>query len=205
MTTDPDSLQVLSDHYKDSFDHLLEHRRTRDRIFLFLLFVMAGMLFQLFSPAGATQAISDLAAEKLGLSSPIDSSFIASILWFALLALTVRYYQAVIVLERQYDYIHILEGELSPRYGGRAFTREGRSYLSHYPLFSKWASFLYTIAFPILLAALVLAKIISEVQQAHRISLTLGFDVAVALLVLVSLALSMITLHTRGRTAASGQ
>jgi hypothetical protein len=197
MTADKDSLQVLADHYKDSFDRILEHRETRDRVFIFLLLVMAGMLFQLFSPAGATQAISDLAAERLGLTSPIDSSFIASMLWFALLALTVRYYQAVIVLERQYEYIHVLEDELSPSFGGKAFTREGHSYLSHYPLFSKWASILYTIAFPLLLAALVLAKIISEAQEALRMSVTLGFDFAVAVLVLVSLVLGMITLHSR--------
>lgn len=200
MISEDTSFEVLSDHYKDSFEHLLEHRRFRDRLFRFILLVMTTMVFQLYSPAEATQAISDLATQKLELTSPIDSSFVASMVWFALLAFTVRYYQAVIVLERQYDYIHKLESVLSQNYEGKAFTREGAAYLADYPLFSKWASKLYTVAFPLLLVILVIAKIVSELCEAPRVSVTLGFDVVVSILVLISIVLSMTSLHRRRST-----
>jgi len=195
MPSEDTFLEVLHDHYKDSFEHLLDHRRLRDRLFLLLLLTMTAMLFQVFSPVDASQTISEAVSKRLGLTKSMDASFIASIVWFALLALAIRYFQSVVLVERQYDYIHKLEEVLNPYYGGEVFTREGKAYLSGYPLFSKWASMLYTIAFPILLATLVTIKIVCEAWQAPRLSVTLGFNFAVSLLVLVSVALYLISLH----------
>ncbi len=43
-------LEVLNDHYKDSFSHLQELLRTRDKLFFLILITITLMLYQIFSP-----------------------------------------------------------------------------------------------------------------------------------------------------------
>lgn len=74
-------------------------------------------------------------------------------LWFVLLCLVVRYFQTNIVVGRQYDYIHKVEDKLNAFYDiqGEMFTREGKSYLGKFQLFSTLSGYLYIIVFPVLL------------------------------------------------------
>lgn len=197
MVTDDTKLQVLHDHYKDTFSNIQNHLKLRDRLFIFILFVITLMSFQLVSPKESTEAISQFVAQKFDLKSPIDISFLGSIIWFSLLGLVVRYFQTVVYVERQYNYIHQLEEQISPNYDGKAFTREGKSYLSNYPLFSNWASVLYAIIFPILLIAVASIKIISEFCSRVGMSLHLLFNIAIFVCIVISSLLYLFLIHFR--------
>lgn len=188
-------LQILHDHYKDTFAHLQNHLKTRDRLFFFILVVVTLLLFQVFSPQEAGDAISQFVSQRLELKEPIDISIIGSVIWFSLLAIALRYFQTVVHIERQYAYIHGLEEQLSPNFDNKAFTREGKSYLSDYPLFSSWAHTLYTIVFPILLLVIVGVKIFSEWASSEHLSSTLVFNSAIALFILVSTGLYLLLVH----------
>ena len=188
-------LQLLHDHYKDTFFYIQEYIKLRDRLFLFILIVVTFMLFQLYSPVSAGEAVSHFITKKLELKSPIDITFIGSIIWFGLLSLVVRYFQTVVHIERQYKYIHQIEEQLSSEYANKVFTREGKAYLNDYPVFSSWAWILYTIVFPALLGALVIFKINREIWQAGSISLLISVNSAIALFIVLSILFYLLLVH----------
>ena len=188
-------LQILHDHYKDTFFYIQEYIKLRDRLFLFILIVVTFMLFQLYSPVSAGEAVSHFITKKLELKSPIDITFIGSIIWFGLLSLVVRYFQTVVHIERQYKYIHQIEEQLSSEYANKVFTREGKAYLNDYPVFSSWAWILYTIVFPTLLGALVIFKINREIWQAGSISLLVSVNSAIALFIVLSILFYLLLVH----------
>lgn len=157
-----EKLLLLHEHYKETFNNIQDYLKLRDRLFAYVLLIVTLMLFQMYSPSGSTGAISELLTKKLELKTLIDISFLSSIIWFALLSLVVRYYQTVVYIERQYNYIHTIEDQLSPEYDRKAFTREGDSYLKNYPLFSSWTWILYTIVFPTLLSVLLSSRLLAK-------------------------------------------
>lgn len=190
-------LQLLHDHYKDTFSYIRGYLKLRDRLFVLILIVVTLMLFQVYSPAESSEAVSQFITKKLELKSPIDITFIGSIIWFSLLSLVVRYFQTVVHIERQYTYIHQIEEQLSAQYENKAFTREGKSYLKDYPLFSSWAWILYTIVFPVLLLVLVIVKIVGEISQARSILLLLSINVAIALFIILSTLFYLLMVHLK--------
>jgi len=197
MLSEDTKLQVLHDHYKDSFTNIKDHLKLRDRLFLLILTLVVLMLFQIFSPKESGEVISHFIATKLGLKNPINISFIGSIIWFSMLALVTRYYQTVANLERQYEYIHKLEEQIAPNYYNKVFTREGMFYLVNYPLFLKWTWILYTIIFPVLLLIVVFVKIIGELSHAESVSLLLWINIAIFLCILLSTLFYLRLVHFR--------
>lgn len=192
---DKDKLQILHEHYKDTFSHIQQYLKLRDKLLLLILGVITLMLFQVYSPAQSGEAVSQFIAKHLELKSPIDIEFFGSLIWFALLSLVVRYFQTVVHIERQYSYIHCIEDLLSPCYESKAFTREGKSYLTNYSLFSNWVWILYTIIFPILLLIVIVFKIVSELQSAKGISWLLSINIVIFLCVVVSTLLYLLVVH----------
>lgn len=195
LPSEDTKLEVLSDHYKDSFAHLQEFRKLRGQLLLLILVVVTLLLFQIFSPKDAGNAFGQFISKKLELQSSIDISFIGSVIWFSLLALLVRYFQTNVHIERQYEYIHNLEKQLSRIYEDKAFTREGKFYLNNYPLFSNWAYILYTGVFPVMLIIIVVVKAGFEIAAATRVSPLIIFNIIVALCTLISIVLYLVTIH----------
>jgi hypothetical protein len=70
--------------------------------------------------------------------------------WVFALAVTLRYCQGSITIERQYDYLQKLEDKLSPEFGGTLYRREGREYHDRYPAFSSLAWRFYTVLLPVI-------------------------------------------------------
>ena len=158
--------QTLYEHYKDTFLNIKESIKLRDKLVALVLFVLALMVLYPFWPADAITAFSQITAQKIGIAINVDGSFLGSIIWFALLATIVRYTQVVIYIERQYAYIHHIEEELQKNYNSEIiFTREGKSYLNKYPLFSDWVCLLYTTIFPLILISVVLYMLFMRKQK----------------------------------------
>jgi len=189
-------LEVLNDHYKDSFGHLQQFIKRRDWLFFLILAVIALMLFQVFSPGEASATISQFISKRLDVSATINITVIGSVMWFGLLGLLLRYFQTLVHIERQYDYIHALEERLNQAFADdRAFTRESKSYLTSYPLFSIWAWFLYTIVFPVLLMTIIVYKIISEAKTPTITKGLFAFDCAAAICIIISTLLYLHLMH----------
>ena len=141
----------LCAHYKDTYEIHLSSIKQRDTLFYALLVILALFSLQVTSTELVNSALSGFINKQLDISIDKNSNLLGTLLWLLLFGFSSRYYQTVIQIERQYDYIHHLEELISKRYPNtRAFTREGKSYLDEYPIFSNWIWLLYTLAFPLI-------------------------------------------------------
>ena len=193
--SDDKKFEILNDHYKDTFTHAISYRKQRDRLFLYLLLVLAIMFVQVSSPDNSTALISGLLSKKLGKSIALEASFIKLLVWFLLFSLVLKYYQLVVVIERQYAYLHKLEKELASYYLSQvAFTREGKSYLENYPKLSDWADRLYVWVFPTLFLFFISAKFVIEFLNEERFSFVLVISLVFCLMIWVT---SVLYLHFR--------
>lgn len=195
--SDDTMLDILYDHYKDSFGHLQRYLRQRDRVFVIVLVTMVLILFQVSLPSEASKLFSTFLSKQLELSTPLNLPFLTTIIWFVLFVLVVRYFQTVVLIEKQYDYIHALEKRLESRCGAGTFTREGKSYLSGTTLFSKWASGLYTITFPALLVLLITTEIIREIAIREHWEFFLVLNCLLYLSTIVSIVLYLAARHNQ--------
>lgn len=192
-----EELLILHDHYKESFSYLLKDKRSRDILMIQVLAVITFQLFQMYSPENYGETLTHLITSRIGLVGSIDISFIGSILWFILLALVLKYFQIVIHIDRQYNYIHTLEKQLSKEYKNDAFTREGKSYLSQYKLFSNWTSFIYTAIFPTILLITLTGKITNEFSKNSDISFLTFFNLTIFLSIFITTILYLISFHLK--------
>ena len=159
--------EKLCEHYRDTVEGHVATLDRRNRLF-FLLLLSVG-LFTInitatdFSAAVISQVVEKSSGIKLGSGPEVFSS----LLWLAVAGMAIRYFQLVVQIERQYSYLHALEIELNNYYpdSSVAFTREGVSYKSNYPIFSSWLHIVYTKMFPILLAVIGIINIYNELHS----------------------------------------
>lgn len=199
MTETP--LDVLHDHYKDSFSHIREREKQRDRLFLILIGLFALLSLQVLYPAAFGGVLGPLkvsgAEVDLG-ALPLPALLSAS--WVFTFAIALRYCQVSIDVERQYPYLHALEEKISAAIGDRdLYRREGRAYLQNYPLFSDWAWFCYVFLFPAIVALATLALSIGEWAMLPHHWLYKLLDSIVAAAILISFLLYRILPLFTGR------
>lgn len=165
----------LCSHYKDTYEIHLASIKQRDTLFYALLVILALFSLQVTSMDMVNSALSSYLNKQLDITIEKNSNLFGTLLWLLLFGLSSRYYQTVIQIERQYDYIHHLEEIVSDRYAGtRAFTREGKSYLGEYPLFSNWIWLLYTLAFPLIILLCISIRIRGELANYELLGLSLA-------------------------------
>src|SRR5215216_1754172 len=129
-------LDILHDHYKESFAYIREREKERNRLFLILIALFALLALEIQYPInfqGALSKIKVLDVEVELSALPLPAFLVAT--WTFVLVIALRYCQTSINVERQYDYIHMLEDKISPELGdGDLYRREGRAYERDYPL-----------------------------------------------------------------------
>src|SRR5829696_4454436 len=130
--------EILHDHYKETFQYIRQRETLRDRLFLVLIGLYAILAVQIQYPRKFDGTVETI--NLLGIEVDVNSLPLAALLtatWVFVLAVVLRYCQTTITVERQYDYLHKLEDELSPEFGGDLYRREGRKYDDQYPAFSS--------------------------------------------------------------------
>ncbi len=186
----------LCSHYKDTFDIHRASIKQRDTLFYGLLIILAVFTLQLSSTEMVVSVVSDYLNKTTGIKLGKSADFISTLLWLLLLGFTTRYFQVVLEIERQYGYLHALEKELNGFYSeSKAFTREGKSYLSKYPLFSNWVWLLYTVFFPCLIIFSVIMRINSEIEGMQSIEANQIIDFTCYLVIATSSILYIYRLH----------
>src|SRR5829696_8318966 len=109
--------EILHDHYKETFQYIRQRETLRDRLFLVLIGLYAVLAVQIQYPRkfdGTVETINLLGVEAAVSSLPLAAFLTAT--WVFVLAVTLRYCQTTINVERQYDYLHKLEEKLSPEF-----------------------------------------------------------------------------------------
>ncbi|MDT3320720.1 hypothetical protein Q4Q52_13255 [Shewanella sp. SP1S2-4] len=186
----------LCSHYKDSFDIHRTTIKQRDTLFYGLLVILAVFTLQLSSAETVATIVNEYVAKVSGIKVGNNVDFISTLMWLLLLGFSTRYFQVVLEIERQYGYLHSLEEQLSSHYpDSSAFTREGKTYLSKYPLFSNWVWLLYTLFFPSLIVFSVIAKITTEISAMDSIGFNQLIDFVCYLIIGTSAILYVYRLH----------
>ena len=106
----------LCSHYKDTYEIHLASIKQRDTLFYALLVILALFSLQVTSTDLVNSALSSYANKQLELSIDKNSNLFGTLLWLLLFGFSSRYYQTVIQIERQYDYIHHLEEIIGSRF-----------------------------------------------------------------------------------------
>lgn len=124
-------LEILNDHYKDTFSNLVSYRKQRDRLLLYLLGVVMMLFLYQFFPEEIIYIVFTVVSKKIGVD--IDLSLIDKLMLFFtpvfvfFLVIGRRYWQVWHLIENQYDYLEKLEKELASLYAsGVPFTRESK-------------------------------------------------------------------------------
>lgn len=188
-------LEVLNDHYKETVSDFKKTGKSRDWNFTAVLILLGVMAFQFVSPNQSQSILTQAINGRLGINAELSINLLGSLVWLALLFAAIRYFQAVINLEKQYNYSHDLEEVLADSYNGKAFTREGKSYLKDYPIFSKWVHLVYRKLFPLLLIVALTVKIRGEWLAQSKSALPLTLDSVIYVSLLISVVLYVYSLH----------
>lgn len=191
----PEKLASLTDHYNDTQRIAERMVKTRDIYFFLIIGIIMIFAFQIFSPTESGGFLKDVIEAQLQTDDSIGLVYITSILWFCLLAVSTRYFQTVINLEKQYNYLHSLESLLADEFNGKAYTREGKTYLKNYPIFSEWMHVVYRYIFPVSLVVAVVIKICNETSLKGVNPVALWLDILIGLLLIVSTSLYVYSLN----------
>ena len=186
----------LCSHYKDTFGIHQATIKQRDKLFYSLLVILAVFTLQLSSTDMVSSIVSDYINKATGIILGRSADFISTLLWLLLLGFTTRYYQVVLEIERQYRYLHTLEEKLNSYYPGtKVFTREGKSYLSKYSLFSYCVWLLYTVFFPVFIISFIIIKAKSEINGMKSIEINQIIDFSCCLIITINSILYIYYLH----------
>lgn len=151
MTTEK-QLEILHDHYKETFARVREGERSRDRLFLWVIALFALLVLEIGYPSefsGSVGKVGVLGGELDLTALPLPALLNAT--WVLMLAVVLRYCQTTIWVNRQYPYVHSLEDVISPELGGgNIYRREGEVYLENYPMLLDVAWIAYVVVFPLI-------------------------------------------------------
>lgn len=197
-----DKIELLYDHYKETFSRIKECLNDRNRFFVMVFIILALQFLFATSIDSISSLISSLVFEKYKIDISGQMSIIQSLLWLILLYFTMRYYQINVYVERQYNYIHSLEEDIA-REAAVKFDREGGDYLSNYPKMNSFMDILYKWVFPIIYCLIICYKIVIE-YITSKFSLLLILNTILFISCFILTILYLIFLHKKQNNSASG-
>jgi hypothetical protein len=144
-------VEILYDHYKDTFEHQKKNLIRRNYYSLICLGIVFLFSFQIQNPEQTTLIAEELIKKNI-VNLKIDFNFINNILTFSFLWIIMLYYQIIFLIEKQYFYLQNLEENISKETAPYKITRESKTYLENYPILSSLIHRIFTILVPILLS-----------------------------------------------------
>lgn len=185
--------ELFYDHYKETFLLIKDYNKERNKFFLLVVIIVGLQLMLAIVPDSTIPLIVGMVKEVYNIDILNHFIIVQSILWIVLAYFTMRYYQSVVYIERQYNYIHKLEETIS-NLCEVEFDRESKNYLTFYPKMSDAIDFMYKWVFPILYCFAIMVKIYAELQT-YCFRLAILFDCVIFICCFVLTVLYLIFLH----------
>ncbi len=151
-------VDILYDHYKDTFAIQKENEKLRNKLFVILCICILLLILMTIYPNNIYENFQELFSEKIGINIRFELKILELFNWFIITYLTVRYYQINSNIEKNYKYIHNIENTLEGKYKIPIY-REGKNYLVQYPLFLQLSYVFYKYIFPLLFNICITIKI----------------------------------------------
>lgn len=191
-------LQIIYDHYKDSFSRIRDHETKRDRFLWLSLGILALTYFQAFSPDGSDNLFSQLLKNKLNITVSSDiTSFIGSIIWFSLFITVMQYFQTVSHIGKLYNHHTKTEEKINTYYNESIFTRESDAYNIEKTMFTTWTKHIYKTIYPAILMIIVLWKVKIELFSGKSPLLAIIFNSFIVTCLVISIVLYLIKIHLK--------
>lgn len=191
---DKDKFNSLCSHYKDTVENHKETLKQRDMLFYGLLIIIAVFTSSVDTMASiADQYVNQTFGVNLG----VNANFISTTLWLIILRFTIKYFQKVVEIEWQYEYLQSLENELNRYFDDDSvkFTRKGKFY-SKYRYFSKWIECLYTIFFPLILLGSTSTRIYKKINEIQKININIIINSSSYIIIVISIVLYVTKMHS---------
>lgn len=151
---------TLYDHYKDTVSYLKKDLIKRDKLTLYLFGSILLYFLVEIKPSDSVNIANTFVKSKVGTPLDINYSILSTAVLLFLLWSVIRYFQLCLYIEKQYNYIHELEGKINLAFGQKLITREGYSYLKEYPLLTALIHRIYNFFLPIGISFSMLVKIV---------------------------------------------
>jgi len=185
---DNTKLEVLHDHYKESFSHIREREKQRDRLFAIIIAYISILFLEILYSDNFSNILRNIKLEFVELNiSIMPISVFLSITWTCLFFVVLKYNQTLILIERHYEYLHKLEKKISDAFEDQnIYCREGRAYLDKYPPFSNLVWIFYKLLLPVILTLLLGLIICLEIYKIKVPLYHLIYDLLLAMGVIMS-------------------
>ena len=197
-------LEILYDHYKDTYSLSKQAQDKRNKYFLFICIIEFTLFFFVFRPNETTSIL-------LGLLSNISNTHIAlsvqvlqCFLWVILVYFSIRYCQSNLYEENQYKYLERLEIEISSKLSDFNLNRESGNYLDKYPKALDFIHIFYTWVFPVLYVIINFIKISSEWIFKQNVVISI-IDSVFCIFCFILMYLYFIEIHPRLKLKKDGQ
>ncbi len=158
-------VSLIYDHYKDTFFHIRDRERQRDRLFFFVIALLGFLVLQERYSLFLSQFVSEI--EIVGIKINLNQVPLPAVLstsWTFLSVLFLRYFQVTVHIDKQYEFLHSLENILSESLDyNKAFCRESSGYFTQKTEgFRNIVWFFYTVIFPLIIFITIIFSIYSE-------------------------------------------
>ena len=174
--------ELLYDHYKDTCQVIRDQIKQRNQLFIYVVLIISTQFIFMLSPNSVLNIFSLWIDKNYTLKIDFSLNMVQSILWLFMLYITIRYIQETINIEQGYTYIHSLENKLNNL--EICIDREGKNYLTDYPIVKNIIHYIYQLVFPLIYILLVLIEIIKELTGSIE-NANLLFDVSIGILCLI--------------------
>lgn len=188
-----DKIELLYDHYKETFLLIQENIKQRNKFFIIVFFTMLLHFLFASSPESIAAIFINIIQAHYEIDISIQNSIIQSALWLVLLYSTMRYYQTTVYIEKQYKYISSIESNIEC-YSQITFNRESGNYLLDYPKMNDFIDILYKWIFPIIYCGIISYKIGNEFF-CQKLSFLLVLDIIIFIFCFTLTTLYLIFLH----------
>ena len=170
------ALELLYDHYKETFSLSKEAQSRRNKSFIALCILEAFSFLILIRPEKAFELILDGINKELDMTLQLSSSIIQTLIWLLIAYVMIRYIQDMLYVERQYIYLDNLEKEISNLGSINVFAREGVNYQKNYPMVLNFIDLFYKMLMPIFFALINVVRIYKEWLLSDKITIALACD-----------------------------
>ena len=180
-----EKLDMLYDHYKETFKLNKEAQSRRNKNFIILSSLEAFLFFLLIRPEKAFELITSKISKELNMSLQLSNSIIQTLIWLLIVYIMIRYVQDMLYVERQYLYLNKLEKEISYLSSTDIFSREGENYQKDYPIVLNLIDLFYKILMPVFFMVINIIRIYKEWVISSQITMALICDTVLCIAIIV--------------------
>lgn len=180
-----ENLEMLYDHYKETFKLSKEAQSRRNKSFIILCVLEAFSFFLLVRPKKAFEIISSGISKELDVSLQLSNAIIQTLIWLLIVYVMIRYIQDMLYVERQYSYLSNLEKEISQISLTNIFSREGKNYQKDYPIVLNLIDLFYKMLMPMFFMAINMIRIYKEWIVSNGITTALICDSILCIAIII--------------------